>query len=258
MSFIYMYNMDCLEGIKEIEDESVDLVVTSPPYNINKSYEFKLDASEYLHQQEKILKECHRILKNEGSLCWQVGSTINNSELIPLDIILFPFIHDTLKMKLRNRIIWQFGHGLHARHKFSHRYETIGWFTKSDTYTFNLNPVRIPQKYPNKKHYKGPNKGQLSGNPLGKNPGDVWDISNVKANHPEKTEHPCQFPEALVERLILSLTNEGDTVLDPFIGSGTTAVVCKKLNRRCIGFEQSNEYIKIAKNRLNSIEEVLI
>ena len=116
---------------------------------------------------------------------------------------------------MRNRIIWHFGHGLHASKRFSGRYETIIWFTKSDNYYFNIDPTRIPQKYPNKKHFKGKKRGELSCNPLGKNPSDVWDIPNVKSNHIEKTDHPCQFPVALVERFILSTTKERDIVFDP-------------------------------------------
>ena len=110
--------------------------------------------------------------------------------------------------------------GLHCKKRLSGRYETILWFTKSDDYTFNLDPIRVPQKYPNKKYFKGKNKGKLSCNPLGKNPSDVWEIPNVKHNHVEKTEHPCQFPVELVDRLVLSLTNEGDVVFDPFLDLG--------------------------------------
>ena len=154
-------------------------------------------------------------------------------------------------MKMRNRIVWHFGHRLHASKRFSGRHETIMWFTKSDDYFFNLDPVRVPQKYPNKKYFKGNKKGELSCNPKGKNPSDIWDIPNVKNNHVEKTEHPCQFPVALVERLILSMTKENDIVFDPFIGSGSSAVASLKNNRRCIGADTEKKYIEIAKKRIN-------
>ena len=124
------------------------------------------------------------------------------------------------------------------------------WFTKGREYTFNLDAVRVPQKYPNKKHFKGPKKGQLSGNPLGKNPTDVWEIPNVKANHVEKTIHPCQFPVELIERLVLALTDEGDWVLDPFMGVGTTAIAALMHGRRALGSEIVPEYIKVAKERI--------
>lgn len=134
--------------------------------------------------------------------------------------------------------------------RFSGRYETILWFTKSNDYTFNLDDVRVPSKYPNKRHFKGKNKGELSCNPKGKNPEDVWEISNIKHNHPEKTDHPCQFPVKLVERLILALSNENQNILDPFMGSGTTAVACINTNRNWIGFEVSSEYCEIAEKRI--------
>jgi adenine-specific DNA-methyltransferase len=134
--------------------------------------------------------------------------------------------------------------------RFSGRHETILWFSKSDNYTFNLDPIRVPQKYPNKKHFKGDKKGELSGNPLGKNPSDVWEITNVKNNHPEKTDHPCQFPEELVKRCVLALTGENDLVLDPFAGSGTVGKVCKELYRHSSIIDKESRYIEIAKKRI--------
>jgi adenine-specific DNA-methyltransferase len=151
---------------------------------------------------------------------------------------------------MRNRIIWHFEHGLHCSRRFSGRYETIIWFTKTDDYVFNLDPVRVPQKYPGKKHFKGPKAGQYSGNPLGKNPGDLWIIPNVKSNHVEKTEHPCQFPVELIERLVLSMTNEGDWVLDPFLGTGTTIVAAVRHGRRGAGAETVSRYTELARQRI--------
>lgn len=151
---------------------------------------------------------------------------------------------------MRNRIIWHFEHGLHCSRRFSGRYETIIWFTKSDNYVFNLDPVRVPQKYPGKKHFKGLKAGQYSSNPLGKNPGDVWIIPNVKSNHVEKTEHPCQFPVELIERLVLSMTNEGDWVFDPFLGTGTTIIAAIRHHRRGAGSELVERYAQIARERV--------
>jgi adenine-specific DNA-methyltransferase len=124
------------------------------------------------------------------------------------------------------------------------------WFTKSDEYVFNLDAVRIPQKYPGKKHFKGPKAGQYSCNPLGKNPGDLWVIPNVKNNHVEKTEHPCQFPVGLIERLVLSLTNEEDWVLDPFLGTGTTVIAAVRHGRRGVGAETVPKYFQLAQERI--------
>jgi adenine-specific DNA-methyltransferase len=246
---VTLYHGDCLEFLQTIPNESVQLVVTSPPYNIGKEYEDVLDIEVYKAQQRQVVEECIRVLKPEGSICWEVGNYVTDGEIIPLDILLYDCFKEN-GLKLRNRIVWHFGHGLHCKNRFSGRYETINWFTKLDEYVFNLDPVRVPQKYPGKKHFKGPNRGKYSGNPKGKNPSDVWDIPNVKANHVEKTDHPCQFPVALVQRLVLSMTNEGDLVLDPFMGVGTTAVAAIINGRRAAGAEIVERYYDIAVERI--------
>ena len=249
-----LYEGDCLDLLPLIPDGFVKLVVTSPPYNLGKPYETRLELDEYLDQQRLAIEECVRVLDDRGSICWQVGNYVDNGEIVPLDIVLFP-IFASLGLHLRNRIVWHFGHGLHASKRFSGRYEVILWFTKGNEYTFNLDAVRVPQKYPKKKYFKGPKKGQLSGHPLGKNPSDIWEIPNVKANHVEKTIHPCQFPVELIERLVLSMTNEGDWVLDPFIGVGTTAIAALMHNRKAIGAEIVPEYVEVAKERIHLAEK---
>lgn len=246
---VTLYHGDCLEFLQTVPDESVQLVVTSPPYNIGKEYEDVLDIGTYKTQQGQVIAECVRVLKAEGSICWEVGNYVSDGEIIPLDILLYDCFKEN-GLRLRNRIVWHFGHGLHCRNRFSGRYETINWFTKSDDYVFNLDLVRVPQKYPGKKHFKGPNRGKYSGNPKGKNPSDVWDIPNVKANHVEKTDHPCQFPVALVQRLVLSMTNDGDLVFDPFMGVGTTAVAAIINGRRAAGAETVGDYYDIAVDRI--------
>lgn len=259
-------NEDSLEFMKSLPDNSVDLVISSPPYNVGKEYEDKATLDEYLAFQKEIISEIYRILKPTGNVAWEVGNYIDKKEVYPLDILFYPIFKE-LGFKLRNRIIWRFGHGLHAKLRFSGRYETILWFSKSDEYTFNLDPVRIPSKYPGKRHYKGNKKGELSGNPKGKNPEDVWDIIlqdweeevwnivNVKANHVEKTEHPAQFPIELVDRLVLALSNSGDTVLDPFGGSGSTLISAVKNSRKGISIDLSKKYTKIADDRLSKLRE---
>ena len=124
------------------------------------------------------------------------------------------------------------------------------WFTKTYDYVFDLDPIRIPQKYPGKKYFKGPKVGQYSGNPLGKNPGDVWIIPNVKSNHIEKTVHPCQFPVELIERLVLSMTNKNDWVFDPFLGVGSTIIAAARHGRKGAGAEIVSKYVTIAQNRI--------
>jgi len=246
---IVVYPGDCLDFLKAIPDSALQLIVTSPPYNIGKEYERKINLQRYLAQQSEVIKECVRALSDQGSICWQVGNYVEDGAIIPLDTILYP-IFSNLGMKMRNRIIWHFEHGLHCSRRFSGRYETIIWFTKTRNYFFNLDPVRIPQKYPGKKYFKGPKAGQYSCNPLGKNPGDLWIIPNVKNNHVEKTDHPCQFPVELVERLILSLSDEDDWVFDPFLGAGTSIVAAIRHNRRGAGAEIVEKYINLAHDRI--------
>lgn len=240
--------------LRQIPNGRIQLVVTSPPYNIGKKYEKSVPLEEYIRQQEHVIEECVRILKDGGSICWQVGNYVRKNDMVPLDIALYP-LFVKFGLKLRNRIVWHFEHGLHCSKRLSGRHETILWFTKGDEYAFDLDAIRVPQKYPAKKYFKGAKRGQLSGNPLGKNPGDVWAIPNVKHNHPEKTTHPCQFPIELVERLVLALTKKGDWVVDPFIGVGTTAIAALLHERRSAGADIIPEYIQIARKR---IEHMLI
>ncbi len=258
---LVLFHGDALDFLSTLPSETVKLVITSPPYNIGKAYETRVKIETYLHQQERLIRELYRVLRYDGSICWQVGNYVEKGEVFPLDIYYYP-IFKALGMKLRNRIVWHFGHGLHARKRFSGRYETLLWFTKSDTYTFNLDAVRIPSKYPGKRYYKGPKKGQLSGNPKGKNPSDIWhlmakewesglwDIPNVKANHPEKTIHPAQFPIELAERCVLAMTNADDWVLDPYAGVGSALIAAIKHNRRAMGSEKEAEYVAIARDRI--------
>jgi len=245
-----LFHGDCLKLLATIPDEAARLVITSPPYNMGKQYERrKLTIEEYSSRQSAVIQECVRILNPRGSLCWQVGSYVDNNRVLPLDILLYD---DLVRrgLALRNRIIWHFEHGLHCARRFSGRYETIMWFTKGDDYLFDLDAVRVPQKYPGKRHYKGPSKGAYSSNPRGKNPGDVWLIPNVKSNHPEKTIHPCQFPIELVMRFIMALTRKNDLVVDPFMGVGTTAAAAVLTGRRAAGAETNGRYLQIAKSRV--------
>lgn len=243
---------DNLKFMRSLPDESMKLIVTSPPYNLGKTYESRRSQEVYLEEQAATIAEAVRLLHPRGSICWQVGNHVDDGEVFPLDILLYPLFR-THGLMLRNRIIWTFGHGLHCQNRFSGRHETILWFTKSDDYTFNLDPVRVPSKYPEKKHFKGPKRGQLSGNPLGKNPSDVWDIPNVKANHVEKTDHPCQFPVGLVERLVLALTDKGDSVLDPYLGVGSSAIAALKNDRNAYGCDSLSEYTAIARKRIEAL-----
>jgi adenine-specific DNA-methyltransferase len=230
----------------------MQLIVTSPPYNIGKAYERRHALEDYVAQQSQVISECVRLLGPHGSLCWQVGNHVDDGEVFPLDLILYP-VFKSHGLKLRNRIVWHFGHGLHCSKRFSGRHETILWFTKTDDYVFDLDAVRVPSKYPGKKHFKGPHRGELSGNPLGKNPSDVWDIPNVKYNHVEKTIHPCQFPVELAERLVLAMTRPGDAVLDPYMGVGSAIVAALKHEREGYGCDLVQEYVDVAQERIDAL-----
>ena len=243
---------DNLDFMRALPDTRFKLIVTSPPYNLGKAYETKGDLETYLEVQERVIKECVRLLHPQGSICWQVGNYVENGSIIPLDTVLYP-VFRAQGLKLRNRIVWHFGHGLHCTKRLSGRYETINWWTKSDDYTWNLDPIRIPSKYPEKRHFKGPNVGKLSGNPNGKNPSDVWMFPNVKSNHPEKTIHPCQFPVELVERLVLAMTDEGDAVFDPYVGVGASAIAALKHGREAYGCDIVPEYVAIAWERVRQL-----
>lgn len=252
---------DSRTTLKTIPSDTVKLIITSPPYNLGKVYEKATELDKYFSELAPILEQLIRVLAPDGSLCWQVGNYVEKGEIFPLDIYYYP-VFKSLGLNLRNRIVWHFAHGLHASKRFSGRYEVLLWFTKTDQYTFNLDSVRVPSKYPGKTHFKGEKYGQPSGNPLGKNPSDIWalmiqeweigmwDIPNVKANHPEKTIHPCQFPIELVERCVLALTNEGDCVLDPFSGVGSALLAALKRGRRAVGCEKDAKYVRLAEKRI--------
>jgi len=245
---------DCRDLLRRVPSEAIQLVVTSPPYNLGKEYEKRLHLDEYAAQQSEVIRECVRVLKPNGSICWQVGNYVEGGAIIPLDSLLYPVFAE-LGLKMRNRIIWHFEHGLHCSRRLSGRYEVVLWFTKGNDYVFELDPIRIPQKYPGKKYFKGPKAGQYSCNPLGKSPGDVWIIPNVKSNHIEKTGHPCQFPVELIERLVLALTRVNDWVLDPFLGTGTSVIAAVRHSRRGIGAELVASYLDIARERISQAAE---
>lgn len=273
LSDIPEYRYECSDALdfsRDIGTGTVKLIMTSPPYNIGKSYETRRDIHEYVADFEPLISELVRVLRDDGSLCWQVGNFVDEGEVFPLDIYFYPFFKSH-GLKLRNRIIWHFGHGLHCSRRFSGRYEVILWFTKSDSYTFNLDDVRVPSKYPGKRYFKGAKKGTLSGNPKGKNPEDVWemtidrlnddwdaqiwDIPNVKNNHPEKLNHPCQYPVELAERCILALTDKGDYVYDPFAGVGSTLIAALKNERVALGSEHVREYVDAGLERIDRLRE---
>lgn len=246
-----LYNGDCNELLSKIPDNSIDLTISSPPYCMGKEYESGNDVATFTKAHETLLPEIIRITKPGGSICWQVGFHVQNGAITPLDFLVHEIMSKQEDVTLRNRVIWTFGHGFHCTNRFSGRYEVIMWYTKEgEEYHFDLDAVRVPQKYPGKVANKGAKKGELSGNPKGKNPSDIWDIPNVKANHVEKTDHPCQFPVALGIRLVKALSPIDGLVFDPFSGVASTGVAALNEGRRFLGAELNSDYAEIAEKRL--------
>jgi adenine-specific DNA-methyltransferase len=244
---------DALAFLAGLQANSVDLVISSPPYFMGKEYDRSCSLDDFIETHEKLLRQLVRVVKPGGSICWQVGHHVKSNVVVPLDCIVYNTFSGSKELQLRNRIIWTFGHGAHCPKRFSGRHETILWFTKGDNFHFDLDAVRVRQKYPGKKHYKGEKRGEPSGNPRGKNPGDVWEIPNVKAGHVEKTKHPCQFPIALAQRLIKALCPKGGLVIDPFLGSGSTGIAA--VLEGCVfkGCDVKAKYVKIARARFEQL-----
>ena len=245
-----IYPGDWRQLLSQMPDGCVDLTVTSPPYCLGKSYDTSRDIRDFEEEHHWIIPRVIEATKLGGNICWQVGYHIKQGILTPLDYVIHSIFSKFSDIKLRNRIIWNFNSGMHGTRRLSGRHEIVLWYSKGDDHYFDVDPIRIPQKYPGKKHHKGEKRGQFSGNPLGKNPGDVWDIPNVKAGSVEKTEHPCQFPIGLVQGLVLALSPPGGLVLDPYLGSGSTGAAAILEKRRFAGAEISDEYYGLAIERI--------
>ena len=220
---------DCLQQLKVIPNNSIQLVFSSPPYNVGKVYEKKVALTKYLEGQRRVILELCKKVSCGGSICWQVGNFVSDSAISPLDMLVHPFFEEG-GMTLQRRFAWTFGHGLHCSKRFSGRYETISWYSKGDT--------QAP-RFISPFHKAEWNRG-------------IMEIPNVKSNHVEKTEHPCQFPVEMVERFVLALTNTGDLVLDPYSGVGSTVVAALKHDRRGIGVEIDENYVDISEHRVAS------
>jgi len=243
--FYRAYLGDSLSMEDVVEENSVDLVVTSPPYNIGKEYEEVVAANDYLDFMQQWMEKAETCLSVDGSFWLNIGfrKESDGRQYIPWEYEVFPIIRDELDISLVQQVIWHYKAGVNCRHRFSPRKETwLYCVADLDDYTFNLDDVRVPAKYPNQKK-----DGELKVNPKGKNPGDVWDIPKVTSGKnrasPERTDHPAQYPEDVIERIIKASSDPGDVVFDPFLGSGTTMKVARDLGRSCIGIELDEEYM---------------
>lgn len=252
---VILFRGDCVAALNRLEPGFVDLTVTSPPYNIGKEYERKLTLDEYLSWSEDWTKAVHHATKPEGQFWLNVGyiEVKDRGRAVPLAYLLW----DKTPFYLHQEVVWQYGAGVTSTRAFAPRNEKLLWFVNEPKNVyFNLDAVRDPDvKYPNQKK-----NGKIKVNPLGKNPGDVWYIPKVTSGFQraskERTPHPAQFPEALIERVILSSSRPGDVILDPFMGSGTTAAVASRLGRQCVGFELREDYIAVAASRLDRAMDV--
>ena len=225
---------DCLNELKSIDSNSVDLIIADPPYNVGKDYgnnSDKQNFENYIDFSKKWLSECHRILKNGGTIYVFIGFRYIS--------YLYQIMEKDLEMNFVNWISWHYTQGICKTKGFSPRHDDILMFSKSANYTFNLDDIRIPQKF-----YRKIN------NMRGANPGDVWDVSHIHYCQKGRQPHPTQKPEAIIERMVLASSNEGDLVVDPFSGSGTTLRVCQQLKRNAIGIELNEEYVEQTKERL--------
>ena len=251
-----IYNMDCIEGLGTLSEKGIkiDATITSPPYNIGKEYEKIVPIDDYVNWLSNISTLIHDITKDNGAYLLNVGylSVEKKGKAIPIPYLLW----DKTDFFFQQEIIWNYGAGVAAKNFLSPRNEKILWYIKnSEDYTFNLDDIRDPDvKYPNQKK-----NGKLRCNTLGKNPSDVWQIAKVTSganrSSEERTNHPAQFPNDLIERLVKGFTNVGDLILDPFMGSGTTAEVANRNGRKCLGFEIREDYCEIIAKRMESMEK---
>ncbi len=246
-----IYNMDCIEGLQQITDNSIDLTITSPPYNIGKEYEKPIENDKYITWCSNWLSEIGRLTTSSGAFWLNLGyfSISEKAKAVPIPYLLW----DKVPMYLIQEVVWNYGAGVAGRLFFSPRNEKFLWYVKDqENYTFNLDEIRDPDvKYPNQKK-----NGKIKVNPLGKNPTDVWQFPKVTSgadrSSAERTPHPAQFPVAVIDRIILASSNIGDLILDPFMGSGTTAAVALRRNRSVIGFEVREDYCRIIADRIEN------
>lgn len=248
---VLIYQGDCVEYLRRLADESVPLTVTSPPYNIGKDYEEVLPLEKYLDWCEEWIGEIYRVTSPSGALWLNLGyiPVDGRGKAIPIPY----FLWNRIPFYLQQEIVWHYEAGVAARTSFSPRNEKFLWYVKSpEDFVFNLDDVRDPNvKYPNQKK-----NGKLRCNPKGKNPGDVWSVPKVTSGRnrssKERTKHPAQFPVGVIDRVVRACSKPGDTVIDPFLGSGTTAEVALRTGRQCIGFEIQPDYLEIAVERLEA------
>ena len=226
---------DAIDELKKMSSDSIDLIATDPPYNLGKDYGNSIDYKgwhEYELFTEQWLTEAVRVLKPTGSIYIFMGVRFISK--------LFSLL-EAKGLLFNGWVIWHYTQGMGRKRGFSPRHEDILYFTRSNDFTFNLDSVRVPQKYFRERN-----------NMNGANPSDVWQFSHVHYSNPERQPHPTQKPLAVMERIIKASSNEGDIILDPFVGSGTTCLAAHSLKRRWIGIDTNPEYIKLSEKRIKT------
>lgn len=249
---VILYNTDCITALGNLQIDLFNLVLTSPPYNIGKEYEKVMPIDDYINWSKLWLKNIPKVLKANGAFWYNLGyiQYKESAHALPLSYLLW----DKVNMYLMQEIVWNYGAGVACKKTLSPRNEKWLWYVNNkEKYTFNLDAIRDPDvKYPNSKR-----NGRLRCNTLGKNPSDVWQIAKVTSgfnrSSSERTEHPAQFPLDLIDRIVLGFSNENEIILDPFMGSGTTAVSALKNNRKVVGFEIREDYCELQANRIESV-----
>ncbi|MBO1902245.1 site-specific DNA-methyltransferase [Leucobacter weissii] len=249
-----LFNMDSLDLMSRLQSSPWDLTVTSPPYNIGKEYEATKSLDEYISWSKQWMSLVYDTTNSNGTFWLNVGYTPlhEGAKALPLAYLLW----NLTDFQLVQEVVWHYGAGVAGRKFYSPRNEKFLWFVRNlENYTFNLDEVRDPNvKYPNQ--FKN---GRRKVNSAGKNPTDVWSFPKVTSGRNrssvERTPHPAQFPEAVIERVVLASSNRGDLVFDPFLGSGTTAVVASGLGRVTVGSELREDYCELAVNRYLSAKE---
>lgn len=235
----HVYLGDCIEIMQTLPEKSIDLVFADPPFNIGINYDTyndNLTYQGYYDWSEKWIRETFRVLKDNGSIYIAIGDEF----AAEINLIL-----KKTGFHYRNWIIWYYTFGQSMARKFNRTHTHILYFTKSKKkFVFNDSEIRIPSarqlKYKDKR-----------ANPRGKLPDDVWMYSRVCGTFKERIgSHPCQMPEDLLTRIILASSAINDIVLDPFGGTGTTAFVAQKLDRRYLTIENSKKYYQLILNRL--------
>lgn len=264
-----IYQGDSLHLFKKIPDISIDLVITSPPYSTLKTYinDGGILADDYVKWFIPYCKEICRVIKPTGSFILNINDKVENGFRHPYVFDLISELHRQTELKMFERLFWNKLKSLPNRSRFGDRVEYLFWFAKEKGFKFNLDEMRTEYSEKSIKRMKKPLKKRFARtegddnidykdwapNPKGALPTTLVNISSESKRI--ANNHVAVYPVELVEYFIKGATEKGDVVLDPFMGTGTTAVAAKKLGRNWIGFELQQDYIDVANIRIGDYVE---